>query len=98
MNLMNCKKEKQRDTFRASGTLFDAHKSYSACLSNKTCAIIFPNCLKLLQLMLNFPVSIACAERFLSKMKLVKTLLRNQLSHASLENLLLIATEAPKTK
>ena len=54
-------------------------------------------CLKLLHLMLIFPLSTACVERFFSKMKLVKTRLRNQLSQVNLENLLFIATEAPKT-
>ena len=73
MNLMNCKNEKERDTFHASVTFFDAHKLYSTCLNDKACAIIFPNCLKLLHLMLIFPLSTACVERFFSKMKLVKT-------------------------
>ena len=61
------------------------------------CAIIFPNCLKLLHLVLVFPLSTTCVERFFSKIKLVKTRLRNQLSQVNLENLLFIATEAPKT-
>ena len=73
MNLMNCKNEKERDTFRASETSFDAHKFYSTCLSDKACAIIFPNCLKLLHLMLIFPLSTACVERFFSLLH--KTLL-----------------------
>ena len=98
MNLMNCKNEKERDTFRASVTFFDAHKLYSTCLNDKACAIIFPNCLKLLRLMLIFPLSATCVRRFFSKMKLlVKTWLWNQLSQLNLENLLFIATEAPKT-
>ena len=95
MNLMNCKNEKERDTFRASETSFDAHKLYSTCLNGKACAI---NCLKLLHLMLIFPLSTACVGRFFSKMKLVENRLRNQLSQVSLENLLLIAAEAPKTE
>ena len=61
------------------------------------CAIIFPNCLKLLHLVLVFPLSTTCVERFFSKIKLVKARLRNQLSQVNLENLLFIATEAPKT-
>ena len=64
MNLMNCKSEKKRDTFSASETCFDAHKLYSTCLNDKARAIVFPNCLKLLQLMLIFPLSTACVERF----------------------------------
>ena len=77
MNLMNCKNEKERDTFRASETSFDAHKLYSTCLNDKACAIIFHNCLKQLHLMLIFPLSTARVERFFSKMKLVENRLRN---------------------
>ena len=58
MKLMNCKNEKERDTFCASKTSLDA-QLYSICLNEKTCAIIFPNCLKLLHLMLIFPLSTA---------------------------------------
>ena len=70
MNLMNCKNEKERDT---SETSFDAYKLYSTCLSDKACAIIFPNCLKLLHLMLIFPLRTACVKRFFSLLH--KTLL-----------------------
>ena len=57
MNLMNCKNEKEKDTFRASETSFAARKLYSTCLNDKACAIIFPDCLKLLYLMLIFPLN-----------------------------------------
>ena len=97
MKLMNCKNKKERDTFHASETSFHAHKLHSKCLNDKACAIIFPNCLKLLHLMLIFLLSTACVERFCSKMKLVKTRLWNQLSQVSLENILFFATEAPNT-
>ena len=97
MKLMNCKNEKERDTFCASETSFDAHKLYSTCLNDKACAIIFHNCLKLLHLMLIFHLSTACVKRFFSKMKLVKIQLPNQFLEVNLENLLFIATEAPKT-
>ena len=46
--------------------------------------------------LLLLPLSVACVERFFSKMKLVKTHLRNQLSQVTLETLLFIATESPK--
>ena len=72
-------------------------KLYSTCLNDKACAIIIPNCLKLLHLMLIFHLSTACVKRFFSKIKLVKTWPRNQLLQVNLENLLFIATEAPKT-
>ena len=97
MKLMNCKKEKERETFCASETSFAAHKLYSTCFNDKASAIIFPNYLKLLHLLLIFPLSTAYVKRFFSKMKLVKTWLLNQLSQVNLENLLFIAKEAPKT-
>ena len=45
--------------------------------------------------MLIFPT--ACAERFVSTVRLVKARPRNQLWQVTLENLLFIATETPKT-
>ena len=55
---------------------------------------LYPNCYKLLYLLMIFPLSVACVERFFfSKLKLVKTELRNQLSQTTLESLLRIATE-----
>ena len=89
MKLMNCNSKKERDTFHVSETSFDAHKLYSTCSNDKACAIIFPNCLKLLHLMLIFPLSTACVKRFFSKMNIVKIRLQNQLSQVNLENLLL---------
>ena len=97
MKLMNCKNKKERDTFHASETSFHAHKLHSKCLSDKACAIILPNCLKLLHLMLIFLLSTVCVERFCSKMKLVKRRLWNHLPQVSLQNLLFFATEAPNT-
>ena len=73
MKLMNCNSKKERDTFHVSETSFDAHKLYSTCSNDKACAIIFPNCLKLLHLMLTVPLSTACVKRFFLKMNLVKT-------------------------
>ena len=57
---------------------------------------LYPNCYKLLYLLMIFSLSAACVERFFSKLKLVKTRLRNQLSQTTLESLLRIATESPK--
>ena len=61
--LMNCNSKKERDTFCASETSFDVHKLYSTCSNDKACVIIFPNCLKLLHLMLIVPLSTAFVER-----------------------------------
>ena len=43
MKLMNYKNEKERDTFRASETSFDAHKLYSTSLNDNACAIFRDN-------------------------------------------------------
>ena len=42
-----------------------------------------------------FPLSVACVESWFSKIKLIKTRLRNQLAQTNLNNLLGILTEAP---
>ena len=41
------------------------------------------------------PLSVACVERLFSKMKLIKTRLRNQLGQTTLDSLLRISTESP---
>ena len=60
--------------------------------------LLFRNCLKVPHLILIFPLSTACVERFSSNMNLVKTQLQNHLSQVNLENLLFFTTEAPKTE
>ena len=95
MKLTNCNNDKERDTVCASETSFDAHKLYSTCSNDKACAFIFPSCLRLLYLMLIFPLSTACVGRFKNEacenpiLKLVIT--------DNLENFLFIVTEATKT-
>ena len=49
----------------------------------------------LLELSFLVPLSVACAERLFSKMKLIKTRLRNKLLQVSLDPLIRISTEAP---
>ena len=63
---------------------------------DETICSVYPNCYKLFYYLLLFPLSTACIEILFSKMKLIKTCLRNNLSQSTLENLLFIATEAPK--
>ena len=57
---------------------------------------LYPNCYKLLYLLMVFPISVACVEHFFSTLKLVKTSLKNQLSKTTLGSLLRISTESPK--
>ena len=55
----------------------------------------YPNCIYLLHLLLISPISIACVEHLFSRMRLVKTRLRNQLKQSTLDSLLCIATKSP---
>ena len=57
--------------------------------------ITYPSCMLLLELLFLFPLSVACVERVFSKMKLIKTRLRNKLLQVSLDPLIRISTEAP---
>ena len=63
---------------------------------DETICSVYPNCYKLFYYLLLFPLSTVCVGRLFCKMKLIKTRLRNNLSQSTLENLLFIATEAPK--
>ena len=51
--------------------------------------------MNLLKLSLMFPLRVACAKHLFSKMKLIKTCLRNQLGETNLDSLLWISTESP---
>ena len=63
---------------------------------DSTTEALYPSMMFLFYMLLIFPVSAACVERLFSKMKLIKTRLRNQLSQVRLDQLLRIATETPK--
>ena len=54
MKLMNCKNKKERDTFCASETSFDAHKLYSTCLNYQTsCTLLHKTLLICLNIFCN---------------------------------------------
>ena len=95
MKLTNRNNDKERDTVCASETSFDAHKLYSTCSNDKACAFIFPSCLRLLYLMLIFPLSTACVGRF--KNEACENPISKPVITDNLENFLFIVTEATKT-
>ena len=95
MKLTNRNNGKERDTVCASETSFDAHKLYSTCSNDKACAFIFPSCLRLLYLMLIFPLSTACVSRF--KNEACENPILKPVITDNLENFLFIVTEATKT-
>ena len=57
---------------------------------------LFPNMLKLCQLLSIFPISVACVERLFSRMKLQKTQLHNRMLDCTLDHLLFIGMELKK--
>lgn len=54
---------------------------------------VYPNVFVALRIMATIPVTVASAERSFSKLKLIKTYLRNAMSQDSLSSLALIAIE-----
>ena len=69
-------------------------KFYEDISHDETCRDLFRGCMHLLKLSLMFPLSVACVEHLFSKMKLIKTRLRNQLGETTLDSLLRISTES----
>ena len=62
-------------------------------ITNDMLKAMFPNLCRIASIALSIPVSTASVERSFSKMKLIKTRLRNTLSGSSLSNLMKIAIE-----
>lgn len=69
----------------------------SALLSNDTLISTFPNLSTLAMIMSVIPVTTCTVERSFSQMKLVKTRLRNRLGDDTLDMLMTIGIEGPKT-
>ena len=86
----------KRKTSSEVTKIFGPHGLLKEMNLDKTICSVYPNCYKLFYYLLLFPLSTACVERLFSKMKLIKTCLRNHLSQSTLKNLLFTATEAPK--
>ena len=92
--LIYTKRKEQEQQF--PDQIFNSHRLWLLLSKNDVHKEIYPNCFKLFKLLMIFPLSAAFVERLFSKMKIVKNRLRNSLSNATLESLLLIATESPK--
>ena len=63
-------------------------KFFNNISHDETCCNLYPSCMHLLKLSLMFPLSVACVKHLFSKMKLIKTRLRNQLGETTLDSLL----------
>ena len=92
--LIYTKRKEQEQQF--PDQTFNSHRLWLLLSKNDVHKEIYPNCFKLFKLLMIFPFSAACMERLFSKMKIVKSRLHNSLSNATLESLLLIATESLK--
>ena len=75
---------------------FTPQMLWESVSNDGTTSDLFPSMKFLFYMLLIFPISVACVERLFSKMKLIKTRLRNQLSQVHLDQLLRIATESSK--
>jgi len=64
--------------------------------TNKTLKPMFPNLRTLANVCMSLPVGTASVERSFSKMKMIKTRLRNRLSEKSLSHLMKISIESPQ--
>ena len=69
----------------------------TSLLKNKTVCAGFPKLVKLAKLSLVMPVTTARVERSFSDMKATKTRLRNRLGERTLDQVLRVCIEGPKT-
>ena len=69
---------------------------YPAIQSSDAYGGIFPEMLKLMNIILALPVGTATVERSFSQMKMIKTRLRNRLNDSNLTRLMRIAIEGPE--
>ena len=88
--------KRRKESFILSKSQYTPSKLWVDLSVNYVCKSLYPSCcMLLLELSLLVPLSVACAERLFSKMKLIKTRLRNKLLQVSLDPLIRISTEAP---
>ena len=72
--------------FRKIRLSYTPSSFWEDCIHATVLEELYPNCLKLLYLLMIFLISTACVERLFSEMKLVKTRLRNPLKQSTLES------------
>ena len=83
-------------SFKKECTVFSAKLLWELFSTDDSVRQLYPNLFFLLYMLNIFPLNAACVERLFSRMKLIKTRLRNQLSQVRLDQLLRISTESPK--
>ena len=74
----------------------DTASQLKELVTNEMLSVMFPNLYKMATICLTIPVSTASVERSFSKMKLIKTRLRNSLGEYSLSHLMKISIESPE--
>ena len=97
IQLLRAKAQEDRESLQKERNQYTPTKFWNHTYQDMVIRELYPQCMYLLELSIMFPLSVSCVERLFSKMKLVKTRLRNQLSQVSLESLLRISTESPTT-
>ena len=85
----------ERTQLQKERSAYTPTKLWKDLQTDTICNELYQSCIYLLELSLMFPLSVACVERLFSKMKLIKTRLRNQLGQTTLDSLLRISTESP---
>ena len=85
----------QQEKDKASN--YDAKALWEDCQKDATLNKIYPGILFLLEMLMVFPLSAAVVERLFSRLKLVKTRLRNLLKTEKLSKLLMIGKESTAT-
>ena len=75
-------KEKKEEALKRRKN-FGPHDFLKEMNTDNTLSSVYRNCYKLFYYILLFPLNTACVERLFSKMKLIKTRLRNNLSQST---------------
>ena len=90
----------ERDALMRSKNLDTAPSLHPRGLQDllSTYSGIFPEMIKLLNIMLTLPVGTVTVERSFSQTKMIKTRLRNRLLDANLQHLIRVAIEGPELK
>ena len=77
------KSKESKKSLRLSKSQYMPSKLWVDLRVDYVCKLLYPSCMLLLELSLLFPLSVACAERVFSKIKLIKTRLHNKHSQVS---------------
>ena len=95
VKLLRAKTKEEREYLQTKRQQYTPSKFWNDTYQDAVICDLYPQYMYLLELSIMFPLSVSCVERLFSRMKLVKTRLRNQFTQVSLESILRISTESP---